>query len=117
MFLGFSKYPGVTRLSNGRLKKAGEIFDGFNKPKTDTKTDAKKVVLAKEGDKVKIVRYGKKGYRHNYSPEAKRNYLKRSGGIKDKSGKLTKNNKLSANHWARKDLWPSSRKADGKSIS
>ena len=62
MFIGFSRYPGVTRLSNGKLKKAGEIFEGFNKPKTDTKTSAKKVVLAKEGDKVKIVRYGNKNY-------------------------------------------------------
>ena len=112
-----SKYPGVKKLPSGKVEKAGEVFDGFNKPKADTKTDHKKVVLAKDGDKVKIVRYGKDGYRHNYSPKAKKNYLKRSGGIKDKSGKLTKNNKLSSNFWARKDLWPSNKKADGKSLS
>ena len=33
------------------------------------------------------------------------NYLSRSGGITDKNGKLTKNNPLSANYWARRYLW------------
>ena len=33
------------------------------------------------------------------------NYLARSGGIRDKSGKLTANNRNSANYWARKVLW------------
>ena len=31
--------------------------------------------------------------------------LARSGGIRDKSGRLTKNNKNSANYWSRKILW------------
>jgi len=33
------------------------------------------------------------------------NYLARSGGIRDKSGKLTARNKNSANYWARTVLW------------
>jgi len=35
----------------------------------------------------------------------RKNYLERSGGIRDKSGKLTANNKNSANYWARTVLW------------
>ena len=38
------------------------------------------------------------------------NYLKRSGGIKDKSGRLTADNKNSANYWSRTILWLSDKK-------
>ena len=65
-----------------------------------------KMVLAKKGDQVKLIRYGHRDYGHNISPKRKANYLKRSAGIRDGSGRLTKDNKLSANYWARKDLWP-----------
>jgi hypothetical protein len=33
------------------------------------------------------------------------NYLSRSGGIRNKSGELTKNDKFSANYWSRKINW------------
>jgi hypothetical protein len=72
------------------------------------------MVLAKSGDSVKLIHFGHKGYEHNYSPEAKKNYLTRSAGITDKDGNLTKDNKLSANYWARRILWPAG-KADGSS--
>ena len=55
--------------------------------------------------KKKLIGFGLKGYRHNYSKKARESYLKRSAGIRDKSGRLTKNNKNSANYWARKVLW------------
>lgn len=61
----------------------------------------------------KIVHFGAKGYGHNYSKEAKENYLKRSAGIRDKSGKLTKDDPWSANYWARKILWPKGKRATG----
>jgi hypothetical protein len=35
----------------------------------------------------------------------RKNYLTRSAGIKDKSGKLTKDNPLSPNYHARRILW------------
>ena len=35
----------------------------------------------------------------------RKSYLSRSGGIKDKDGKLTKDNKNSANYYSRKYLW------------
>ena len=55
--------------------------------------------------KIKTINFGHKSYRHNYSKKARANYAKRSGGIRDKSGRLTKNNKMSANYWSRKVLW------------
>jgi hypothetical protein len=93
----------------GKLVYRGHTFDGFNKPKKAPAGDsAKKMVLAKKGDDVKLVKYGLRGYEdytQHGSEKRRENYLKRSGGIRDKSGKLTKDDKFSANHWARKDLW------------
>jgi hypothetical protein len=66
------------------------------------------MVLAKKGDDVKLVRFGLRGmsdYTKHGSEERRKNYLARSGGIRDKSGKLTKDDKFSANYWARKILW------------
>jgi len=75
-------------------------FKGYNKPKmTPNHPKKKAVVLAKSGDTVKLIRFGAKGYGHNYSPEARKSYLARSAKIKGKD------NKLSANYWARTFLW------------
>lgn len=95
----------IKRLPSGKLEYRGETFSGFNKPKKDTKTKHKEVVLAKKGDDVKLVRYGHDDYGHNYSSKARANYLKRSAGIKNKSGQATKDDKFSPNYWARKELW------------
>lgn len=90
----------------------GIKFPGYNKPTESNRPEKKKMVLVKRGDKIKIVHYGQRGYRHNYSDAAKKSYLARSAGIKGKDGSATKNDPFSANYWARRDLWPSG-KADG----
>ena len=54
----FVPMKGVTRLSGGRIKYRGNTFSGFNKPRNSWRDDKKFVVLAKKGDKVKIVHYG-----------------------------------------------------------
>lgn len=96
----------VKRLPSGKLEYRGETYPGFNKPKRNTGSSKhKQVVLAKKGDQVKVVRFGHKDYGHNYSSEARENYLDRSAGIRDGSGNLTKDDKFSANYWARKKLW------------
>jgi TFIIF-interacting CTD phosphatase-like protein len=103
------KAKDVKRLPSGRIEYRGETFEGFNKPKRNTSgSQHKEVVLAKKGDDVKLVRYGHKDYGHNYSAEARKNYLERSAGIRDGSGNLTKDDKFSANYWARKKLWAGS---------
>lgn len=75
-----------------------------------SKSNGKKysVYVKKNGKKV-LINFGDKNYRHNYSKKAWKNYMARSAGIRDKSGKLTKNNKNSANYWARKILWNGSK--------
>lgn len=99
---------GVERLPSGGIKYRGETFPGYNKPKAAPKgSKHKKRVLAKKGDKVKVVNFGARGYKHNYSAKAKKSYLARSSGIKGKD------DKFSANYWSRRELWPKNQKADG----
>jgi len=63
--------------------------------------------------RVKLIHFGALGYGHNYSRAAKHNYLTRSAGIRNKAGELTKDDPWSANHWARKILWPAHKKPTG----
>lgn len=90
--------------ARGRVKYRGRWFV-IDKPVTSTRKDKKKMVLASKGGCLKLVHFGDPAYRHNYSEAARENYLKRSAGIRDGEGNLTKNNKHSANYWARKILW------------
>ena len=94
---------------SGKLTYLGEEFPGFNKPKkAPAGSKHKMVVLAKKGDEIKKVSFGHRDYqdfRQHGSDKRRQNYLSRSAGIKDKDGNLTKNDKFSANYWARKELW------------
>lgn len=79
-----------------------------NKPVKSDRPGKKKMVLVKRGNKKKLLHYGDSSmsdYTQHKSKKRRENYLARSGGIKNKSGKLTKNDPFSPNHWARKTLW------------
>lgn len=52
-----------------------------------------------------VIHFGDTRYRHNYSEKARRKFLARSSGIRNKKGQLTKNNPMYANYWARRVLW------------
>lgn len=75
-----------------------------------TPSDKKKSVFVRDPEtkKVVIVHFGAKGYGHNYSAAARKSYLARSAEIRDKDGKLTKDDKTSPNYWARRELWAGS---------
>lgn len=92
---------------SGTIEHHGHRFPGYNKPIRSSDPDKKMMVLAKKGDEVKLIHFGQRGYKHNYSEAAKKNYLTRSAGIRNKSGELTKDDILSPNYWARRVLWPS----------
>lgn len=79
------------------IKYRGITFAGYNKPKRTPTGPKKSAVLAKVGDKVRLVRFGdpKMPIKKN-QPTNKRSYCARSGGIKGGEGKL------SANYWSRK---------------
>lgn len=86
----------------------GRTFPGYNKPVPSDKKNKKKMVLVKRGDKIKLVHFGQKGYEdftQHKDKKRRKNYLTRSAGIRNKDGKLTKNDPFSPNYWARKELW------------
>lgn len=79
----------------------------LNHPYPSTRKDKKMMVFVvnPKTNRIKRIHFGQKGYQHNYSEKARKNYLARSSGIRDKYGHLTKNDPLRANYWARKVLW------------
>jgi hypothetical protein len=79
-----------------------------NKVYKSTRAGKKKMVYATEGSKSKLIHFGDstmKDYTQHGNAARRKNYLSRSAGIKDKNGKLTKDNKLSPNYWSRRILW------------
>lgn len=90
------------RLPSGKIKYAGRTFDGYNKPKRSDRDGKKMMVLAKQGETVKLIHFGDssmKDYRQHGSEKRRKSYCARSAGIKGGDGKL------SANFWSRKVLW------------
>jgi TFIIF-interacting CTD phosphatase-like protein len=74
------------------------------KPEKSKRKNKKFMVKTKKG----IIHFGDSRYEDftQHKDEKRREaYCKRSKGIKDKEGKLTYNNKDSANYWSRKILW------------
>ena len=85
------------QLINMSIEYRGEKFSGYNKPKRTANGPKKFAVLAKQGDEVKLVRFGDPTMSiKKDQPARKKSYCARSGGIKGT------NNKLSANYWSRK---------------
>ncbi len=113
----------TTGIDISKLKKIGSKYLyrnklwTLNKAYRSTAKGKKMMVLAtkiKGGKKfAKLIHFGAAGYGHNYSSEAKRRYLARSKNIRNKEGKLTKDDPWSANYWARKVLWPANKPATG----
>ena len=92
------KKPALKRTGSGVVYR-GERFPGVNKPKRAPASSKKKMrVLAKEGDKMRIIEFGAKGYGHNYSEGARKNF-------KARHNCKTATSKLTARYWSCKKLW------------
>jgi hypothetical protein len=82
------------------IKRGNEEFEGYNKPKRTpghkTKSHA---VLAKEGDEIKLIRFGQQGV--SGSPDGS----KRNDAFKARHAKNIAKGKLSAAWWASKVKW------------
>lgn len=89
----------VTRDSAGNIVYRGEKFPSYNKPIRDSGSKQGKV-LAKKGDKIKLVRFGDPKMRDNYSVQANDNFYSRFGG---QSGM---DDKFSPLYWSARYLWP-----------
>ena len=84
----------------------GEKFSGYNKPKRTpghkTKSHA---VLAKEGGKVKLIRFGQKGVKGAGANPKSKKQKARQKSFKARHAKNIKKGKMSAAYWADKVKW------------
>ena len=86
----------------------GEKFEGYNKPKRTPKHPKKShAVLAKEGDTIKLIRFGEQGAKTAGKPKAGESdrMKKKRASFKARHGKNIKKGKLSAAYWANKVKW------------
>ena len=87
-----------------RLARAG--VSGFNKPKRTPNHPTKShVVVAKEGDKVKTIRYGQQGVRGAGKNPTTAKEKARRKSFKARHAKNIAKGKMSAAYWANKSKW------------
>tara|TARA_Y100000996_G_scaffold398574_1_gene366742 strand:+ start:939 stop:1238 length:300 start_codon:yes stop_codon:yes gene_type:complete len=89
-----------------RLKRAG--VSGFNKPKRTPNHPTKShVVVAKQGDKIKTIRFGEQGAKTAGKPKKGESAAmkKKRASFKARHGKNIAKGKMSAAYWANKEKW------------
>jgi hypothetical protein len=94
-----------TRVKN-LLKKHG--LSGVNKPKRTPQHPKKShIVLAKEGNKVKLIRYGQQGAKTAGKPKAgeSERMKKKRASFKARHRRNIAKGKMSAAYWANKSKW------------
>ena len=88
------------------LKKHG--LSGVNKPKrTPNHPKKSHIVLAKDGNKVKLIRYGEQGAKTAGKPKAGENdrMKKKRASFKARHRRNIAKGKMSAAYWANKSKW------------
>ena len=94
------------RKKDPRLERAG--VEGYNKPKRTPKHPKKShIVVAKEGDKIKTIRYGEQGAKTAGDPKKGESakMKKKRKSFKARHRKNIKRGKMSAAYWADKSKW------------
>ena len=105
---------GKAKLTRARSKMKKLGLKGFNKPKRTPKHPKKShVVMAKEGDKIKLIRFGQQGKKVGTlkgtagapkKGESARMKAKRRS-FKARHAKNIKRGKMSGAYWADKEKW------------
>ena len=85
----------------------GEKFSGYNKPKrTPNHPNKSHAVLAKEGDQVKLIRFGQQGVAGSPKKEGESAAAKaRREAFKARHASNIAKGKMSAAYWANKTKW------------
>ena len=89
-----------------RLARAG--VSGYNKPKRTPGHKTKShIVVAKEGSKIKTIRFGEKGAKTAGKPKAGESsrMKKKRASFKARHAKNIKKGKMSAAYWANRVKW------------
>lgn len=89
------------------IEKSGEKFAGYNKPKrTPSHPKKSHAVLAKEGSKVKLIRFGQQGVSGSPKKAGESEaYRKRRESFKARHASNIKRGKMSAAYWADREKW------------
>ena len=92
-------------MKDGRLAKAG--VTGFNKPKrTPSHPTKSHVVVAKEGDTIKTIRFGQQGVSGSPAKKGESEAdKKRRASFMARHAKNIAKGKMSAAFWAAKEKW------------
>lgn len=89
------------------IVKAGELFAGYNKPKRTPKHPTKShAVLAKVGDKEKLIRFGQQGVTGaGKNPKTEKEKARKASYYARHNAQDPNPDKLSARYWAHKTKW------------
>jgi hypothetical protein len=89
------------------IKYRGEAFEGYNAPKkTPSHKTKSHAVLAKEGDQVKLIRFGAQGVSGSPPKEDESEASKkRRAAFKARHAENIEKGKMSAAYWADKVKW------------
>lgn len=92
-------------MSDSLLSRIG--VSGYNKPKRTPKHATKShVVVAKQGDKTKVIRFGQQGVSGSPPSEGESEAArKRRASFKARHARNIANGKMSAAYWANKEKW------------
>lgn len=87
--------------------RSGEKFAGYNRPKrTPSHPSKSHAVLAKEGSKVKLIRFGQQGVSGSPEKEGEsESYRNRRESFKARHAKNIAKGRMSAAYWADKVKW------------
>ena len=84
----------VKRTKGGRVAYRGESFSGFNKPKRTPNAKKKFAVLARQGEQVKLVRFG------DPNMKIKKNIPERRASFRARHKCATAKDKLTPRYWS-----------------
>lgn len=89
------------------IKKGSEEFSGYNKPKaTPTHPTKSHAVLAKDGDKVKLIRFGQQGVKGaGANPTSEKDKARKKSYYARHDAQDAKPDKMSARYWSHKTKW------------
>ena len=89
------------------IEKSGEKFSGYNKPKRTPKHPKKShAVLAKQGDKVRLIRFGQQDKNiMNLNPKTAKDKARKKSYYARHNAQDANPSKLSARYWSHKVKW------------
>lgn len=89
------------------IKRGTEVFSGYNKPKrTPSHPKKSHAVLAKEGDTVKLIRFGQQGVVGSPKKKGESDaYANRRESFKARHAKNIAKGKMSAAYWSDREKW------------